>query len=211
MRFKSASPRSGSPSAPSFRSDFLAVMTAKSSSSSPISFELYHGAIDDPATPEAVFAAIGKAAMAWSRLEVHLDIILFQVNKIAHSSELYREHPISFERKIKLLKSWFNKHPALSSHKSHMRTLTVPLREINKEGRNPLLHSVFGAYDPKTETLTFQNMRPLMGDTFQLKQFTRDLKWLSIFTKTVNQANEIASWISRDLCSPAGVARLQKR
>lgn len=78
----------------------------------PMEFPFYECAVDSPDVPRSVYAAVGKAAMAWARLEQHLDAVLLQVNKKRFSESLYREHPGTFIGKVRLLKDWFNKHPA---------------------------------------------------------------------------------------------------
>ena len=173
-------------------------------------FPFYHCAVDDPNTPRSVYTAIGRAAAAWARLEQHLDAVLFQVNKRRHSESLYEEHPRDFARKLKLLKKWFNKCPALAVHKQEMAALTRNLRVLSREFRNPMLHSIFARYDPQKQVLDFCSIRSMGGDNFNIRETRTDMQRLRKAPKTLNQANEILSWISRDLFSPDGIARLEK-
>ena len=136
-------------------------MPAKPQNSN-IAFAFYRSAVDDPATPRSVFTAIGRATMAWARLETHLDAIILHINQKTHSEELYSEHhPVSFDKKISLVKKWFNRHRALLPHKDTMRELTSTFKILSKEARNPLLHSIFASYDPLKRELTLQSIRPM--------------------------------------------------
>src|SRR4051812_38190415 len=89
--------------------------------------------LDDPAKMAGaaeLFRAIGLAASSWSRLETHLDMVLIFLNQPQHSNEIHdRDHPIGFKRKIKLLKRWFNQHPALKIAAKDFRTLSPKLLE----------------------------------------------------------------------------------
>jgi len=180
------------------------------SQQAPIQFAFFRGPIDDPSTPAVVFEAIGRAATAWARLEQHIDAVIFHINKKAHSEQLYREHPISFEGKIKMLKVWFNKHPALASHADDIRILTSRLKILSKESRNPLLHSIFSEYDPATNTLYFQNIKSEGRDTFRIRRLTLPLVGVVALAEVINSANRYLGAISRDLFSPDGIRRFQK-
>ena len=134
-----------------------------------IEFAFYHSAIDDPDTPRSVFTAIGRAAMAWARLEQHLDAVILHINQKRHSEELHREHPISFEGKMQVVKRWFNQHPGLLPHKEAMRELTSTLKILSKEARNPLLHSIFARYNAATKEITLQSIKYMGNDDFRLR------------------------------------------
>jgi hypothetical protein len=61
-----------------------------------------------------LFRVLGLASSSWMRLEMHLDMVLLFLNQPQHSEKLYnKDHPMGFRNKIKLLKRWFNQHPAL--------------------------------------------------------------------------------------------------
>jgi len=207
MRSVSSALRSSSDLRPVLRASFGVRDMPKDS---PLELPFYSCAVDRTDIPESVYAAIGETAMAWARLEQHLDAVLFQVNKPQHSATLYKEHPVSFTRKLDLLKAWFNKHPALAAHKEHMKLLRTSLKQISKEFRNPLLHSIFANYDPASKTITFKGMQSVGADQFRMSTSTLELDRLKRAPLTLNQANEILSWISQDLFSEDAVARLEK-
>src|SRR5215469_7794592 len=80
------------------------------------------GPLEDAATAQPLLFALGRLAATWGRLEQQIDTIILQINKRHHSSEVRAlfdpEHPVSFRKKIQLLKKYFNQHPALASHKA---------------------------------------------------------------------------------------------
>lgn len=177
----------------------------------PIDFQFYGGAIDDPDTPRSVFTAIGKAAVAWGRLETHLDAIIIQINKKEHSEKLYSEHPSAFDKKIDVIKRWFNQYPPLAEHKALMRDLTSTLRLISKNARNPLIHSIFASYDPAKKMLTLQSIKSMKNDEFRLREEQITLQFVIEFYKAVNTGNLMLSSISKRLFSPDAEQLLGKR
>ena len=128
---------------------FASVKSSEDSLALPtIHFAFFNGPIDEPGEAYPAFAVYGRAAAAWARLEHHLDAVIIHINKEAFSARLYeKEHPISFERKIDLLKKWFNQHPPLASFTGDMRILTSRLKVVAKLDRNVLLHSILSSYD----------------------------------------------------------------
>jgi hypothetical protein len=67
--------------------------------SSAIDFEFWPtgGPIDGGPENDHLFALLGRASAAWSRMELLLDIILLHTNKSSESAELYdqRWHSLS--------------------------------------------------------------------------------------------------------------------
>ena len=93
-------------------------------------FDFEGGPIDNFETAREAFEVLGHAAMAWARLESHVDAVLIHVNKAVHSTELYNpEHPIGFANKLKLLKRWFNQHPFLKSLAGEIREAAHVFKE----------------------------------------------------------------------------------
>ncbi len=176
----------------------------------PFNFAFYGGAIDDPNTPRSVFTAVGRAAMAWARLELHLDAVILHVNKKDHSEELYREHPVSFDKKIDVVKRWFNQHPALLQHKDSMRELTRTFRILSKQARNPLIHSLFASYDAGKKELTLQNIRYMGDDNFKIREETISIEFVHALHRAINDGNRFLGIISRELFSPDAVKRFEK-
>jgi hypothetical protein len=112
------------------------------------SFNFAGGPIDDIGEAEIAFAALGVAAMAWARLETHIEAVLVQVNKRRFSQELHDpEHPVFFSRKLRLLKTWFNKHKALAKFRPKIKPVAERAKALSAV-RNELLHALFESYDP---------------------------------------------------------------
>jgi hypothetical protein len=134
-----------------------------------------------------------------------------QINKKDHSEQLFREHPVSFSNKVKVLKLWFNKHPPLAAYMVDMRELTRHLSLLSKESRNPLLHSIFSAYHAKTETLHFQSLKYEGNDTIRIREVTIPLRGVQALSDAINSANRFLGRMGQHLFTPDGIERLRKR
>lgn len=164
-----------------------------------------------------LFAVMGRLASAWSRLEQHVDSILLQVNKKQHSNEVLSlfdpNHPRPFTDKIRLLKKYFNKHPALRGYKEQIRVFTKRAKELG-EDRNIYLHSVIQSYNERTEIVEFLSIRPIYDPTdpykFRIKRYKPPLSHIRNFVTVVNSANNYLEEISRRLFTDDAVARLRK-
>jgi hypothetical protein len=176
----------------------------------PIELAFYRSAIDDPDTPRSVFTAIGRAAVAWARLEQHLEAVILHINKKEHSKRLWGEHPVSFDNKMKVVKRWFNQHPALLPHKDAMRELTRTLKILSKEARNPLLHSIFAAYDAAKKELTLQSIKYMGDDNFRLREEKIHISFVYGLHNAINDGNRFLGIISRELFSPDAVKRFER-
>ncbi len=173
-------------------------------------FQFTGGPIDNPDQAGQAWIALGHAAAAWARLEQQIDALLFQLNKAQHSEELYNpEHPIAFGNKIKMLKRWFNQHPALKERTQDIRDLTSRLKSLGAE-RNAMLHSILEGYSPDTETLTFRSLRFEGDGNFKIKLHKTSLKSVSSFAAVTNTANKWLWEISSELFTPDGIERLRK-
>jgi hypothetical protein len=179
-------------------------------------FLLNGGPISDPSKASAVFLALGHAAAAWSRLEQHIDTILLQVNKEQHSNEilsLYNpDHPRPFSDKIRLLKRYFNKHPALKEHKQKIRDFASAAKKMALE-RNEYIHSVIQDYDEKTQIVSLLSIQPKYDPDnpylFRIVRYKPPLKTIQSFADFVNRANNSLEKISRQLFTENAVAQLR--
>jgi hypothetical protein len=121
------------------------------------------GPLDDEEQLKAsaeLLNAIGLATCVWARVEQLIDAALIYLNQPKHSEKIHDpDHPIGFKRKIKLLKRWFNQHPALADHRDVIREITTELLELSGT-RNAVLHSILDSYDPNTKTLVFRSIQP---------------------------------------------------
>ena len=174
-------------------------------------FRFAGGPIDNPERHKRLFAALGLAAASWARLEKHVDAVLIQINKAQHSSQglsLYDpKHPKPFSDKIKLLKKYFSRHPALEPHRENMTVLLETLPKLSGE-RNLYLHSILEDADPSTDAFYLNTIEGRKSG-YQVTHADGTLALLKSFTKTTNQANRILSWISGDLFTRDALERLR--
>jgi hypothetical protein len=103
-----------------------------------------------------LFLALGLAAAAWARLEKHINSILIQVNKRQHSNEITAlydpNYPTKFSDKIRLLKKYFNQHPALKDFREKITNFASDAKKLSID-RNIYLHSVIQSYDKDAKIL----------------------------------------------------------
>jgi hypothetical protein len=106
------------------------------------------------------------------------------------------DHPIGFKKKIKLLKRWFNRHPAL-----------VVLSLSNT--RNTFLHSILDSYDPKTQTAIFRSLQAKTDHTCEFHKSVGTLENLLRFAEAAQRAHLQFVSISAPLFAPDVIARLR--
>ena len=153
-------------------------------------FKFEGGPIDAPSEAGEAFSVIGHAAASWARLELLIDIILIHVNNAEFSSTIYEEvHPVSFSKKVRLLKRWFNQHPALTNHKEDIRELTSRLKVLSND-RGLYIHSQVEAYDTTTKTVTLRNLQYLGNDEFSISRHEVAITSIAIFCDLVNATNK---------------------
>lgn len=162
-------------------------------------FIIVGGPIDNPEGAEPLFQALGRLAASWSRLEQHIDALLMQLNDPRHSLNLYSpDHPVSFQQKIKLLKRWFNQHPALENFTDDIRTITSRLKVMGQD-RNVFLHSNLEAWDAETETAHMTSIKYEGDDNFRIIRLEFTLESIAAFTETVNLGNEYLASITTNI------------
>jgi hypothetical protein len=171
---------------------------------SSIDFEFYPsgGPIDRKEGTEALFELLGRASAAWARMELMLDIILLHINKASESPEIYDpEHPVSFKRKLKLMKRWL-KHPKLAPGRNIFRKSLAILKTL-ADTRNDVLHSHITSFDPQTGRIGFLSLRFLGDDNFQMQSGEYSVErlqaLLEMATKSTLALTELA-----DLVMPHG-------
>jgi hypothetical protein len=181
-------------------------------------FLLNGGPINHPKSAAPAFLALGHAAAAWGRLEQHIDAILLQVNKEQHSDEILAlydpNHPRPFTDKIRLLKAYFNKHPALAELKETISSFAAAVLSLSKE-RNEYIHGIFERYDEQSRTIYLHGIRPKFDRQnpylFTIAFSKVPLEALEGFADIVNRANDELETISRALFTPDAIERLRKR
>jgi hypothetical protein len=162
----------------------------------------------------AIFAAIGLAAASWARMEQHIDAIIIQINKESHSTieiDLYDEnHPKPFTDKIDLLKSYFNKHPALAEDAEYIRDFATGLLRLAVE-RNEMIHGVLEAYDAVNGTYTLNGIRyRKKTKDFLNRRQVSPVGRIKSFAKMVNIAHYGLCEISKKLFTFDAIERLRK-
>lgn len=168
------------------------------------------GPLDAENPPPDLFSAIGYAASSWARLEQHLDAVLIHINNPAHSEAIYNPaHPIGLGAKLKLLKRWFNQHPALASLSSDFRELSSRLKEISPH-RNNMLHGILERWEPETRTAYFQTIKFMGDDEFQVSTHEYTLEAIKAFSDITNAGNRYLSAISRSIFTPDALEQLKK-
>ena len=199
------------------KSDYLVVLKESDTDDSH-EFLLNGGPIDHPETAIPAFLALGHAAAAWGRLEQHIDAVLLQINKEQHSDEILAlydpNHPRPFTDKIRLLKAYFNKHPALAEFKERIRSFASAATCLSKE-RNEYIHGIVEGYDENSQTIILHGIKPKFDRTnsylFSITLSAIPLNTMKGFADIVNRVNDQLETISRVLFSTDAIARLRKR
>jgi hypothetical protein len=181
-------------------------------------FAFYHCLVDDdPDQAAPALEALGRTAATWSRMEHHIDALIVQINKPDFSEHLFEpQHPVSFSRKLDLLKRWFNQYPPLSEYTEDIRFLISRLRTLSKESgerlltRNVLLHSIPAQYDSENQVLTLHHMK-FVGTDIHSRHIEVDLNQLENFTQSVKLANDLLGMITKELFTVDGYEKLQRR
>src|SRR5262249_16521141 len=106
-------------------------------------FTVSGGPIDECDRAIEVFTALGHGATAWARLERHPTFLLVKINKAEHSPDatsLFQpNHPSQAGNKLKMLKRYFNQHPALAKQADTFRDLRRDIKNALKD-RNGYMH-----------------------------------------------------------------------
>jgi hypothetical protein len=171
------------------------------------------GPLDSPEYLRAateLWRVIGIASCVWARLEVHLDLILVFLNQPKHSEKLHDpDHPIGFKRKIRLLKRWFNQHPALAEHRDAVRSIASEMLELSQT-RNAFLHSILESYDLNSQTAIFRSVRAMSPTTCQFVKHVGTIEILLNFADSSQKAHKRFVRLTTGIFTPDAIARLQK-
>ncbi|THD65326.1 MAG: hypothetical protein E7813_15290 [Bradyrhizobium sp.] len=172
------------------------------------------GPVDNPTEASEALAVIGHTAVSWARMEQHIDAMLIQINREQHSDELidlYDEnHPGTFDAKIKMLKRYFNKHPALSQYTETVIDCATGLKTL-AEDRNLLMHGALQDYDPSTKMMTINSTKyQRRTDDFSCRTQPFSVPQLVRHAAIVNLAHHKLCEVSRQLFTVDAVERLQR-
>lgn len=173
------------------------------------------GPLENPSHYPDLFQALGEAAMAWARMEQHVDAILVQLNKADHSPDLtpiYNpRHPKPFFDKLELLGDYFNKHPALARYKDAVTDFRMGLSGLAPE-RNFIFHGILEDFDEKAGEYVINKMTPLGGKVttdFSNRRERGSIEVIHSFTRCVNLAHYGLCEISKDLFTREAVTALR--
>jgi hypothetical protein len=123
-------------------------------------FRVLGGPIDNPKPARKAFQAIGYMSCALARLETHIDLLLYHLNKKEFGKQLFDlKHPLQFTDKVKMLRRYFQQHPNLAAHRKEVEKLTDELPDA-AHLRNIPLHAIFDHYDVNTDQVTLTSIRP---------------------------------------------------
>jgi hypothetical protein len=173
-------------------------------------FVFLGGPLESSDTPPELYAAIGRASAQWARLEQHIDAVLLHLNSLEHSEKIFDpNHPIAISGKIKLLKRWFNQHPALSGLSEDVRTLTSKLKELIPH-RHALIHGVLEAWDGETNSAVFRTLKFMGDDEFKLQTHTYTIDGISEVSYLASACNRYLCDISRAIFTRDALAQLRK-
>jgi len=156
-----------------------------------------------------LFRALGIASSSWMRLEMHLDMVLLFLNQPKHSKELHKKnHPVGFRSKIKLLKRWFNQHPALKHASGEFRGLASQIVLLSNT-RNTFLHSILSTYDPKTEQAVWRSIKPASDSTYKVGKHTGSIGMLLNFSAETNKTHFDLAKVTKRITAPDVRAQLR--
>jgi hypothetical protein len=157
-----------------------------------------------------LWRALGIAACTWARLEQHLDAVLILLNQPKHSEKLHdREHPVGFKKMVRLLKRWFNQHPALAEHRDAVRPITTQMLALSKT-RNAFLHSILDSYDPSTSTAVFRGVRAMSDTTYQVVKYVGTIGTILKFAEEAQITYLKFARVSVGLVASGSLERLEK-
>ena len=168
--------------------------------------------LDDPnkmAEAAELFRAIGLATSSWARLETHIDMVLIHLNQPKHSRELYeKDHPVGFRSKVKLLKRWFNKHPALQPQAAALRAIAPKFLALGRQ-RNIFLHSILSDYDPATRQAIWRGIKAEGEETFRVGKHVGSVDHLINFAAAAHEAHVQFAKVCRSLYDAGMIEQLR--
>lgn len=173
-------------------------------------FVFIGGPLEEPDGKEKLFEALGYACAQWARMEQHIDSLLMHINNDAHSDTIFDpEHPVSFLKKIDLLKKWFNKHPALASLQEDVRLLTSKLKGLSQH-RNNLIHGTLERWDSDRTTAEFCTIKTERGGTFKISSHEYTIQGILHIASLTSASNNYLSAITKNVFTPSTLEQLRK-
>lgn len=172
-------------------------------------FVFVGGPLDKPDGLDRLFRALGFASAQWSRLEQHIDAVLIHVNNRGHSETIFDpDHPVSFQKKIKLLKRWSNQHPALAPLKEDIRALISKMKELSAH-RNNLIHGVVESWDAAKQTCVFRTLKYTGDDEFSISTHEYTVEGVEEVSEIIAISNRYLAKISRAIFTTDALSQLR--
>lgn len=174
-------------------------------------FQLTGGPLERLVGDRAVMAHIGRAVLAWGRMEQHLNLLIMTINREHNSPRLYeKKHPQQFTEQIRVAGKWFDEHPALVGWKEDFKKFTTYLEEM-AEPRNTLAHGVLEALDASSGRAIFKSVKRKKGGGFKIYRKEIAFKIFPRMIVMANAANTVLSVLTHQLCCPEGEELLRWR
>lgn len=172
------------------------------------SFCFINGPVDKPGENQEVLYEVGLAASAWARFEQQFEAQLLHINKLDFSADLHKDHPVSFTKKLSILKKWYKKHRALHEIKDLALDIVSKAWSMSEE-RNMYLHSILNSYDHNNQVAVFHRILPEGSDNFRLVIHEVPLENIRAFTEKVNHCNEYLWKVSEILFTKEMIVNLE--
>lgn len=167
-------------------------------------FQLTGGPLDRQTGDRAVLADIGRAVLAWARMEQHLNLLIMTINRAHNSPALYdKRHPQAFSEQTKLAGLWFAGHPALVEWKEDFANLIDLLGEL-AEDRHTLAHGVLESMDTRKKVANFKSVKRSKKGGFAIHKKNISFSIFPRMTTAANAANTFLSVLTHKLCCPEG-------
>jgi hypothetical protein len=191
--------------------DYYVEITS-SDGSNPHRFRFKGGPLAHPNIAGEAFEAYGFAAACWARLEVHIEAMVFLVNRKENSTDEMNifepHHPRSVRDKIKLLRRYYNKHTALAAQKAEADSLFGRMLETALD-RNDALHSI--VEDFQEGCLIINGIFSKPDTTMNMRRTSMPIRNFGVLARTINDYNQELSILSKTLFTPEMTERLQMR
>jgi hypothetical protein len=173
-------------------------------------FRFGGGPLSHPNVAPAALEAYGFTAACWARLETHIEAVTLFLNRQEHSNSTLNlhqpRHPSSTWDKIKLVRKYFNRHPALRTHKANADRVCERLLQMALD-RNELLHSIVEDYANGHVTINGIFVKP--DTTSSIKRSIVPLPNFGALARQINDVNAELSKLSQFLFAPQTSARLR--
>jgi hypothetical protein len=167
-------------------------------------FQLTGGPLEDLMGERTIMAHIGRAVLAWARMEQHLNLLIMTINREHNSPVLYeRKHPQQFTEMLRVANVWFSGHPALKEWKDDFAQFSAYLEELSG-ARNTLAHGILFDLDKQERRAIFKTVKRAKGGKFRIDRKEISFNVFPRMIVMANAANTFLSVITHQVCCPEG-------